>query len=680
MPAPLQPFLISEFKTGLYDYLQPWIRPQDAFEPLVNAFIYRGVLQKRNGSTIFGNQLADTSPVMGIMPFINEATGATSLVVCSTKNAYLYAAGSTPDGGTFGALTTIGGANSVFWTGTAVNATGSPAPIALPLTGTAPTFWQNLVASSVVITISTASTGVTVGSVTDNGSGGWTSATGIATTTGTINYTTGKMTVSVTVPGNTTYTLSMSIAATTTGGYFSGTIANFFNSVNWQPTSSITNLSVSYLYMVNNNDPITIFDGTNLARPIFYIDSTNTPYIETALDVKVYNNRLLFLRPTLSSESNAANQDVYYSALFNPFNFVGDMAGNGGAISAATGDQIVASKFIRDNLVIAFSGSFWSFQNSGVTSPPFLFRRLNSSKNNACPYGMVQYDERVTSLGNTGFTACDGVNVQRFDLPIIDYYETQIAQEYFNQDFAIRYDNENQTWMLYPSSESPNAQNPLIGSVAPGSDQTLVYNFLENTWATFDNSFNMTCLGKFLVPVGTTWANALTEWQNTDVPWNYGPLQPTTPFLLGGDVNGNVYHLDNELAVRDGMSISGGQLQGGTSFQVNILTTRWNPFLSLGQRTQFAYIDVYYQIVSSITNPIQVTFKFFVDNSSDPSNPTASQVLTFDGPTGSDYAFKRVYCNLIGEFIRIGIDPSEDAPFQIVGFVLWARPAGRMTP
>ena len=57
MTSGFQPFLISEFKTGINTYLQPWIRPADAFEPLVNAYINRGTVNKRAGYTEYGNGL-----------------------------------------------------------------------------------------------------------------------------------------------------------------------------------------------------------------------------------------------------------------------------------------------------------------------------------------------------------------------------------------------------------------------------------------------------------------------------------------------------------------------------------------------------------------------------------------------------------------------------------------------
>ena len=161
--------------------------------------------------------------------------------------------------------------------------------------------------------------------------------------------------------------------------------------------------------------------------------------------------------------------------------------------------------------------------------------------------------------------------------------------------------------------------------------------------------------------------------ENTHASWNPYGTQTTSPVLLGGDTTGNIYHLDNPLAVRDGESSALMVI-----FNVSITTTCWIHLMPSGQKTQLRPFNVHYSVASGDpANPIQVTFNFDVDNN---AMWLHLAPLTFDGPVGSDYAWKRVYCNLMGEFIRIGIDPSEDAPFQINGFVLWARPAGRLTP
>jgi hypothetical protein len=548
MPNQLQPFLISEFKTGINTYMQPWIRPADAFEPLVNAYIYRGTVNKRAGYSQFGNRLADHNPVMGIMRRIEESTGVITLVVASTVNLYRY----DPGTNTFVAV-------------------GSP-----------PTF--------------------------------------------------------------------------------TGNITNFFNSTNWQPSAGATSL----LWMVNNIDSVTTFDGTNANQPTITIDGAGET-IDTALDVAVYKQRLLLIRPTLSADG-LQNQSIYWSAIQDPTKWRIDIAGQGGFLAAPTGDIIQSAEFIRDVLVVFFTNSTWIFRYTGNDSAPFRWDKVNNSKSTNAPYASIAYDERCTSIGNTGFIACDGVNVQRYDVPIIDYYETNFSEQYYAQSFSQRYDNLNQSWTLYVSNDRDPSKFPLVGGVAPGSDSALIYNFLENTWATYTWSIPLTCLGIFFAQTGATWASLTQSWENTDQTWNSFSNQKAAPILLGGDTSGFVYHLDDEDKVTD----------NGTSIIPDIVTTRWNPILTVGQKVQFSYIDIYYYLASvDPTTPISVTLNFFVDNS---DNVAASRALTLDGPTQSQYAFKRIYINLIGEFIQMEIDPNEDSFMQFVGFIIWARPAGRMTP
>lgn len=638
-----QPFPITEFKSGINTYLQPWMRPIDAFQPLENAYIYRGTVNKRAGSSVFGNQLSDTQPVMGIVRRIDESTGNQSLIALSTQNAYLYNAGAN----TFDKLVTVGGDNSIFWKGTATGAL------------TLHTYWTNWrsgTPGSISITDGTTT-------ITDDGAGNFNSG-GIFAAAGTVNYTTGIVVLNFV---GTTANTVLTVSGTLTGPYFTGNISNFFNWTNWQPTDPTTFVSsTSYLYLANGVDPITIFDGTNLARPVLYVNSGFTDYIATAPDVAVFKNRLLIFKPTYNSSSNALNQTISYSALFSPFNFVSDVAGNGGNISAPTGDIFISEEPLRDSIVVNFSNSTWLFRFTGINANPFRFDKINNNKTNNSPYASVDYDERTTSLGTKGMTACDGVNVSRYDIPIIDYYETTISEKYLGQCFAQRYDNLNQTWMLYVSQSNVFS---VIGSVAPGADQALIYNFLENTWATYTFSTPMTCMGTFSKVSGTTWAALTQQWEVTQLSWNSFSDQKVSQILLMGDVNGNIYLMDDQTQVKD----------NGVSIIPDIVSTRWNPFIQqAGQKTQFGYVDIYYYIASvDSSNPVAVTLNFYTDNS---ETVAARRPLTLDGPSNGLYAWKRIYINLVGEFIQMEIDPTEDSFMQFLGFIIWARPAGRLTP
>lgn len=631
MQQPLKPYLISEFKSGINTYLQPWIRPIDAFDPLVNAYIYRGTVNKRAGFTQYGNTLSDNNPVMGIMRKIDESNGEISLVVASTVNLYLYDAGTDT----------------------------------YDLVGTPPTF--------------------------------------------------------------------------------TGTIKNFFNWTNWQASTGAT----SYLYFTNNVDNVGRFDGTNYSALVPVVDGAGTTITKT-LDIVVYKQRLLLIRPTLSV-GGVQNQSIYWSAIQNPSLWRTDIAGQGGFLDAPTGDIIQSAEFLRDVLVVNFTNSTWIFRYTGNDSQPFRWDKVNNTKSTNAPYGSIAYDERTTSIGNTGLTACDGVNVQRYDVPIIDYYETNFSEQYYEQAFSQRYENLNQSWTMYVSTSST---FPKIDNIAPGSDRALIYNFLENTWATYKWTRPMTCMGLFYNQFGDTWADVDQAWETVDAPWYSFSNQDKAPILLAGDTTGHVWFMDNSdavvdeqidteseviaigsgvtnytgtlanspvvsgsLTITDGTETFVGNSEGeligdlggfgtivyntgdfnitfhsavpaltnilanyisGISIVPDIITTRWNPIIQVGQKMQFGYIDIYYKIVSEDPlNPISVTLNFYVDNSQDWA---VQKTLTLDGPTQYDYTFKRIYMNVIGEFLRMEIDPDVDSYMQFIGFILWASPAGRLTP
>jgi hypothetical protein len=221
--------------------------------------------------------------------------------------------------------------------------------------------------------------------------------------------------------------------------------------------------------------------------------------------------------------------------------------------------------------------------------------------------------------------------------------------------------------MLFPSSS--NSLNV--------SDSALLYNFLENTWAQFsffyptgplndpDKSKLISCLGIYndLVVTDKTWAELTIPWEDANFPWNNYLLQDFTPTLLGGSQTGIVYLMsDDESGTDDGQNIN-----------TQVLSTRLNPFIGTAQKVQFGYIDFYYYK----NDAAQVTLNFYADNS---NTIAATRTLTFDGPTSAQYNWKRVYINLTGEFLQMEIIDSSPIIWKINGMVLWARPAGRLTP
>jgi len=554
-----QPSLIADIQSGINTYLDPWKRPTDAFEPLMNAYVNRGSINKRNGYVQFGDTLADIKPVMGLMRYIDQSDGSNKLLAATTQHLYLY-------------------------------------------------------------------------------------------------------------DGFSSYS-DISVAAND----FTGGISNFFNYTNWQPTTG----AASAIYMTNDVDPVTVWikGAAAAAQPDIWTNSAKTTKITKCLDVQVYKQRLLFIRPALTGSAQTENQTIYWTKInsgYDPapgsfINAFSDVAGNGGFLTAPTGDIIQCAQFIRDVLVVFFTHSTWLFKFTGSQSQPFVWCKVNDTRSVTAPYASVSYDDYCTAVGNTGLIACSGTNVERYDLSIIDYFDTEVSSKYVAQSFAHRYDTLSQTWMLYVSNNRNQGNFPLVG-LAPGSDKALIYNYQEKSFSTYQFSRPMTCLGLFYNSTGATWASLTEEWKDVDRSWGSYADQTNFPILLAGDTTGHIWYMDAPNTVDD----------AGEPIKVDIATTRWNPLLGTGQKAQFGYIDIYYYVSSlDVADPVTVTLNFYADNS---DNLAFSRPLTLDGPTGTTNTFKRIYLNIIGGFIQMEIVASESSAMKFLGFILWARPAGRLTP
>lgn len=774
-----QPFLIGQgqSKTGLFTYLDSWVKPEDAYDRLENAYVYRGNLTQRSGMILYpaadgdgalvyldslavavgdgtnsyiytftklpvipktvqvwtlvgGQNLTMTdngvggftgpldsglssidyvtglltintsgvvavgvqiwaqfgytpalittgsptyNPIMGIKQFTSPSTGDPVTIVMDTRRASYYDQGAT-------AFIGLNQFNQVIWQQFAAAVTSGPIT----------TQWHNIARFSVTVSDTTGNI------MQDNGVGNFitvvASATPFNSATSSINYTTGVVTVNYTVapPLGTQVT----IVANLSGDYFTGNNANFFNATNWR----FNDVEGEFLYMTNNVDPVTLFNGTQLSRPLFNttlaavkaFSYINLVTIQTTLDIKVYKGRLLFVRPTLLGATFPEAQTIRFSQqqtaqvtpdiIFSPYNFAADVPGNGGFVNAPTGDWLMASQLIRDVLIVFATNSTWNFRFTANAFDPYRFDQINSTRSTNAPYGTIPYDTHATSMGIKGLISCDAVSVERYDENVIDIFEN-INQSGFNHCFGEKYDTLNQAWMLYPSED-----NRLLTG-----NQSLIFNYLENTWAVFipnigtlitnpDNINALSCLGLGRNTKDLTWEDFAPggffgddglDWSQADYPWVGFLTQTLSNVLLAGDQNGFVYQLYT------------GVTDNGLPVKTFVNTKRFNPFVTQGQKARFGYLDIYYEINSEIT----LSINFYANNSLDTVKNTS---INLDGPSTNIWAWKRIYLNIVAEFIQIGITnqlPNDDVEqydtggtFNILGMILHAMPSGRLTP
>lgn len=598
------------------------------------------------------SQVGSTFTIMGINQWNDESNNTFQLVVEDTRRLSVF------DGTSLSFDPICDVAETLFVLSTST----TPQSFDNGSTGVIPTF-QLIAPLSIVLTLVNPVTGLTISTTTDDGAGKIVNNAFFATL-GTIDYLTGRFRVNIANAGLTAG-WAINVTFTLQNDYFTGDTSNFFNWTNWEPPTNLivtdiqtiadsTQFQRGFLYVTNNVDPVTLYYGNDrtLSRPAYAVQQDvlglGKNQILRMLDVKVYQNRLLFVRPTTTiSDGNPDPQSIRWSAQFQPTNFVSDIPGSGGELSASTSDWIQCAKFLKDFIIVFMQNSTWTFRGTGNAFDPFRFFKINSTKNTSAPYGAIEYDDQVTSMGTKGLISCDGNALERYDLKIIDQFE-DVNQEDYKQCFAQRFDILNQAWMLYPAM---NDNEPL-------STKVLLWNYIEDSWAVFRMPLSVLGLGFGIKDA--TWASFSISWEEADFAWNSYLVQKEALRLVGGDFDGNVFQLND------------GSTDNGNPITFSITTKKYNPFSQQGLKAAFGYLDIYYTVVPDVV----LTIDFFINNS---TNTVITRTLSLTGTPGADFGWQRIFINVQAEFIQWIITDNALAGFRILGQILWASPAGRLT-
>src|SRR5580693_1498947 len=116
-----QPFAISNFRTGFDEAVEPWLLPRDAYQSLINAHLYRGVLEKIDGYTLFARFTYRNILSLGTPDGVTKTFTGTLPTLPVTSNFFAY--GTIVAGVSAETFMYISDASS-----TVVNLTGSAGP------------------------------------------------------------------------------------------------------------------------------------------------------------------------------------------------------------------------------------------------------------------------------------------------------------------------------------------------------------------------------------------------------------------------------------------------------------------------------------------------------------------------------------------------------------------------
>lgn len=345
---------------------------------------------------------------------------------------------------------------------------------------------------------------------------------------------------------------------------WTGTDSDFFWSTNYRSAYWVTNNVAGFhasetASLVAEGDGIRWFGTITGAAPTegwrnFNPPITSTEFLNGGLIILPYKDRLVVLN-TLEGTNLATttrfSQRARWSQNGTPFYgsfpdgqsaqvdaWRSDVVGKGGFIDAPTAEVIVSAEFIKDTLIVFFEKSTWQLVYTGNETLPFIWQKINTELGCESTFSKVPFDRGVFAVGNYGVITCDSVNVIRIDQKIPDeIFQVQNKNNGVKRVYGVRDYNAQLVYWTLPTLSDEDREATSYELTFP--NQVLVFNYLDGSWAEFDDCF--TCFGFWQRFSDITWAQLNRTWESSNFAWNSGVLQARYPDVIAGNQRGFVF-------------------------------------------------------------------------------------------------------------------------------------------
>lgn len=506
--------MIAPINSGQQNNIRPWMIPDDAFESLVNAYIFRGRVRKRCGSrplnTIVDEEERQRYTRLRVeIGTTDPGTGNFTIVAPGVvfKRGQMFSIGDT----VFTVYQTVG---DMYTTGAA--------------TGTYDTSNGNLV-------------------ITGNGENPLTTVWFYPAepVMGFTNYDDTNINAEPTYAFDTQFAYLFNGAAWQRAGTaaWTGSDTNFFWSCNWRGVDAndfilfTTNFHTADGIKYWNNitwtklTPTLTFDGWSLESCRCIVSWKGRLICLNTVESDLYGDMSNFVArarwckngtPLVASDVDAWRQDI---------------AGKGGFVDAATMEQIVSCSFVKDRLIVYFERSTWELISTGNDAVPFYWQRINEELGCESTFSVVPFDKEVFGVGLNGIHSCNGVNVDRIDQKIPDQvFEISNFNGGPLRVCGIRDYYTQLVYWAYPNLLADSYPNKL-----------LVYNYLNGSWSTFGDS--ITAFGYYNLNSGLTWGSWNITWAESNWQWQSGQNQEGFRAVIAGNQQGFTFIIDQDITV-----------------------------------------------------------------------------------------------------------------------------------
>ena len=520
-------FFIAPYdeSSGQQNNVKPWLIPDNAFEVLNNAYVFRGRVRKRFGSRYFANSNSSLSSRLRIL------LAPAGLIITTPINIEV------------GQAFSIG--NDIF---TVVDVT--------------PPYPKSLLSTSAVTATLTAINQITFSAI----------AASVyfypsLPVMGLLTYENSATNDEATLAFDTKFSYQYDnltvgwerIIGAAAEWY--GSTSDFFWGVTW--SGVLASERIFFVTNFNQLEPnfMRYFNGAVWAslNPAITAAAGNT--LQSARILTVFKDRLIALNTWEGGVGplNYVNR-ARYCQIGDPLDATAwrqDIAGKGNAIDAPTKEAIITVEFIKDRLIVYFERSTWELAYTGNQIYHFSWQQINTELGAESTFSVIPFDKLAIGVGNVGIHACNGSNVDRIDQKIPNtIFDIKNDNAGAQRVYGIRdYFSEMLYW-AFPNNSAITFPNKIF-----------VYNYPTKTWSFNDDS--ITCFGYFQPSNSILW-NSTTVYWSSDVIWNSGSVSSKFQQVVAGNQQGYTFICDtnintNELILQiNNITLSGVQ----TSLQV----------------------------------------------------------------------------------------------------------------
>lgn len=318
--------------------------------------------------------------------------------------------------------------------------------------------------------------------------------------------------------------------------------------VNFAPPLSRSNFSIADLplaqyYLIGCRMIVFFKDRLLFLGPVVQSSGGRIAYLQ---DTIIYSqNGTPYYTASFTGDPSLAN--TIFNPILVPINQVAtapayweDQTGFGGFISVGTSQQITTCNSNEDVLIIGLNVTQTRLVYTGNDLVPFNFYEINSELGSTSTFSVINMDKGVITRGTRGYIITGQTEAQRIDLEIPDQVFQIDLTHNGNERFCAGRDYINEwVYFTYPSNNREN------NSIYRYPDQTLLYNYRDNSWAIFNETY--TTYGAFRRATGFTWNTVglvYPSWDKWNEPWDAGTSTLLQQEVIVGNQQGFIMFRD----------------------------------------------------------------------------------------------------------------------------------------